>query len=56
MEANKLEKKIIGLIGSIKRKETPKENSGVGQMLITMKKLDEPLYNELMNKYKEAIK
>jgi hypothetical protein len=52
----KLEKEIRGKMLAIKNgKLTPKE-SGIGKMMNIMKSLDEPLYIELIEKYKEILK
>jgi len=52
----KLEKEIRGKMISIKNKKlTPKE-SGIGKLINIMKGLDEPLYTELINKYKQILK
>ncbi len=53
---NEIEKKILAGINSINNKtKTPKEAS-LGVLINRMKKLDEPLHNELMDKYKSAVK
>lgn len=50
------EKKVLSGIMAIKNgKKTPAE-AGVGKILNSLKSLDEPLYEELIKKYKEAIK
>jgi len=51
-----LEKQIIGKMLSIKiGKSTPKD-SGIASLLNKMKTLDEPLYNELISRYKVVLK
>lgn len=50
------EKKVLSGIMAIKTgKKTPAE-AGLGKILNSLKTLDEPLYEELMKKYKETIK
>lgn len=51
-----LEKQIIGKMLSIRTgKSTPKD-SGIAVLLNKMKGLDEPLYDELLAKYKVVLK
>ena len=50
--SDKIAKQIIGKLGAIGRNEiTPKE-SGIGKLFKALKDLDEPMYIELLNKYK----
>jgi len=52
----RLEKEIRGKMISIKNGTlTPKE-SGIGKLMNIMKGIDEPLYTELINKYKQILK
>jgi hypothetical protein len=49
---NRLERLILGKMLSIKNGKMTKENSGIGVLLNKIKTLDEPLYDELLEKYK----
>jgi len=50
-----LNRKIIGKMGAIKRKEiTPKE-SGIGTLFNRLKTIDEALYIKLLDKYKTVL-
>jgi len=51
----KTEKAIIAGIMKIKNGKISPVESGVPRMLNAIKKLDEPLYDELLEKYKKAI-
>lgn len=51
-----IEKKILSGIADIKNGiKTPAE-AKLGKLLNSLKSLDEPLYEELMKKYKEILK
>ena len=50
------EKKVLGAINAIKNSTLTPAEAGIGKILNSLKTLDEPLYNELMKKYKEALK
>lgn len=51
----KAEKEILAGIMAIKSgKKTPAE-ANLGRILNSLKNLDEPLYDELMEKYKKAV-
>lgn len=50
------ERRVLAGIAEIKNGSKTPAEAGLGRMLNSLKALDEPLYEELMNKYKEAIK
>ena len=52
----KLEKEIRGKMISIKNGTLLPKDSGIGRLMNILKPLDEPLYTELINKYKEILK
>lgn len=51
----KLEKEIIAKMLAIKNKKTTPKDSGIGKLINLMKSFDEPLYDELMAKYKKTL-
>ena len=51
-EIRVLERKIISLIGQIKRNEISKKDSGIAKLLNILKKVDEPLYDKYISEYK----
>jgi hypothetical protein len=51
-----LEIKIIGKINAIKNGTVTPKESGIGSLLNRMKTVDEPLYDDLLGKYKKALK
>ena len=50
-----LERKIIGKLVAIKNKQISAVESGVGKLLNSMKEIDLPAYENLLNKYKEVV-
>lgn len=52
---NKTERTIIAGIMRIKNGEITPAEAGLGKMLNALKNLDEPLYESLVKKYKEAL-
>jgi hypothetical protein len=50
------EKKILAGIMAIKKGTKTPAEAGVGKILNALKNIDEPLYEELMIKYKEVLK
>jgi hypothetical protein len=50
-----LEKTIILKIRKIEKKETSAKDSGVAKLLNTMKEIDEPCYDTLLERYKKAL-
>lgn len=51
-EIRALERKIISLIGKIRRNEITKQESGIAKLLNILKKVDEPLYEKYIKEYK----
>lgn len=51
----KLEKRIIGKMNQIKNKELTPKDSEIAKDLNLMKRLDEPTYDSLLEKYKEVL-
>jgi len=49
------EKKVIAGIMAIKKGTKTPAEVGIGKILNSLKALDEPLYEELMKKYKETL-
>lgn len=50
-----LEKKIIGLINQIKSKKINPSESKIGSYLMQMKSIDEPCFEQLIEKYKRVL-
>lgn len=50
------ERKIRTKMNLIKNGELEPKNSNIGILFNSLKKLDEPLYDELIFKYKEILK
>ena len=50
------EKKILAGIMAIRNGTKTPAEAGVGKILNSLKTLDEPLYENLMKKYKETLK
>jgi hypothetical protein len=50
-----IETKIDTTIKKIKNKIITPADSGIGKMFAILKQLDEPSYEEHINKYKEAL-
>lgn len=55
LDLRKIEKTILAKIGAIKRGSITPADAKIGIMLNALKIVDEPLYDELMNKYKIVI-
>jgi hypothetical protein len=51
-----LEKKIIGKINAVKNGTVTPKESGIAALLNRLKLLDEPLYIELLHKYKNVLR
>lgn len=51
----KAEKEVLAGIMSIKNGTKTPAEANLGRILNSLKKLDEPLYDELMKKYKAAL-
>jgi len=50
------EKKVIAGMMAIKNGTKTPAEAGIGKILNTLKTLDEPLYEELIKRYKEILK
>lgn len=55
LDLRKIEKTILAKIGAVKRGSVTPADAKIGIMLNPLKTVDEPLYDELMAKYKTVI-
>lgn len=51
----KLEKQILGKMLAIKTNKSTPKDSGIAVLINKMKTLDEPLYDNLLEKYKVVL-
>jgi uncharacterized protein YPO0396 len=54
-DLRKLEKRILGKMNKIKNREVSPKDSEIAKDLNLLKRLDEPSYEEMLEKYKEVL-